>query len=229
MTTKANTVIAAIANKLVEFKWNCTSRTATICKIFRLLGKDWNDIANLKNFLQDEKNRMKEYDFNQYYGSEIISTLDELIAAVEKNKTNKTVFSTEILVGMRIRTALKENYLYREFNWDNYVTLEEHGMLDVMGDFDTYFRGKVEKVHKVHESRYVIVETSRHPFDYDKQRTKWKEPAETNFYAYTKNDKGVYRDMSTVYRTFEDALFSVICPTFSGAMSALLRESKRED
>lgn len=238
MKTKAEKVdtfaeVSNLANKLINYEWNCRSRSGNATKIIRLLGKDWTDVDNMRSFLMGEQKRMDKYDFGQYYGSTIIDTLDELIAAAQLHKkTTGVIGVTENeIIGLAIQIAIKNNFTYKEFNWKNYDILKVNDLLDAIGDFNTYFRGDVTKVHKVYNDKFIVVETSIHPFDFDKQRTKFKEPAETNFYAYIKDEKvekGVYRNDSTVYNTFEDALVSVMCPQFSSAISALIKISKEE-
>lgn len=236
MKTKAEKIdtfaeVMNLANKLINYEWNCRSRSGNATKIIRLLGKDWLDVDNMRNFLVGEQKRMKnKYDFDQYYGATIIDTLDELIAAAHLHKKTVGELGTPEngIIGHAIQTAIKNNFTYNEFNWKNYDILKANDMLDVISEFNTYFRGDVTKVHKVYNDKFIVIETSRHPFDYDKQRTKFKEPAETNFYSFNKDDKEVYRHNSSVYNTFEDALVSVMCPQFSSAISALIQISKEK-
>lgn len=217
-----------LISTLINYKWNCTNRTGIITRFIRIMGAEFSNLQAMLEHLEAEQTRMDgdkhSYGFNNYYGQGIIQTMKDIIALAPKLANDNTVFPGEQIVGMNIRKAFKNSYLYKDFNWDNFESLREAGMLSVVGEFDTDFRGNIAKIHKVHEEKYAIVETKRFPFDYDKQKYKRNEPEEINFYAFNKTDKG-YQHSSTVYHTFEDALFSVICPTYSSAMSALLAQS----
>lgn len=223
---KLSNELDTLITTLIFYKWNCTSLSSVVTRFIRILGPEFSNLQAMFNFLKAEQIRMTissgTYGFNNYYGSGILETMDNIMKLAPKLVNDNTVLSAEQIVGIRIKKAFKDSYCHKEFNWDNFNVLREVNMMESLHEFDTNFRGDIKKVHKVHEDRYVIFETKRLPFG------EKKGPLETNFYAFNKTDKG-YRHDATCYNTFEDALFSVMCPTYSRAMSALLAQSKTQD
>jgi hypothetical protein len=171
METETKNAAWELANKFVNCKMNCnTDHNPT--RILRLLGPKHNDITSLRNDFIEQKERLDKegvYEFERWYSKDIVKILDELIEEV--GKRNTAPHNINEVVGGFIVTALKEGSMFRRFNWSNYDILKKEDLFTLFSEFDCDFRGDITVCHKV-GGKYVVIETERHPFDYDKQRYK---------------------------------------------------------
>ena len=214
---------AQLAVNFVSCSMNC-DKEHNPTKILRLLGSDLNDIAALKKFFSEEKERLDKkgpHEFSHWYDKDIISHLNELIKQVKKE--NNTGRYDNDIVGEIIIRALKEGHMFQKFNWNNYYKLLQEKMFSLFSEFDTDFRGDIITCHNVAD-KYVVIETERYPFD--KQRYKTQEPKEKHFYS-TEVRGGILRTTSTMFHTFEAALFHTMNSHQYSAMNILF-ESKKD-
>lgn len=229
--TKRATHYTDLARKFVTCKMNCTRMEYNPTKILKLLGSNFADIDTLREEFINEKIRMDKegrHDFNQYYTPDISAILDELIENVKKNYNSKmAIWSVECTIGHIIVNALKNEPLFRNFNWSNYNMLRENELTNLFSEFDSDFRGDIVKCHKV-GGKYIVIETERYPFDYDKQRYKTREPKEKQFYS-TEVRKGKLYLTSTMFHSFEAALFHTMAPSQYSAMTILFEAANKED
>lgn len=214
-----------LANKFVNCKMNCnTDHNPT--RILSFLGPKHNDITSLRNYFVEQKARIDKegaYEFERWYTKDIINILDELIDEV--GKRNTAPHEINDVIGGFIVTALKEGSMFRRFNWDNYNKLAAEDLFTLFSEFDSEFRGDIVTCHKV-GGKYVVIETECHPFDYTKQRYKTQEPKEKQFYSTEIRGEHL-RLTSTVFHTFEAALFHTMNPHQYSAMNILF-ESKQD-
>lgn len=216
-----------LTNKVLLGKWNSTSKTHTATTILNHLGPKKDGVQSLVKMIEERKAKMDKYAFQTYYGT-TLEDLQALIKAVEDTRNENTIQSTDLIVGEFLYSGIRNSIVFSELRWENYDFLKKEKLSSIFGHFDTYFRGDVVQIHRIKNEAYLIVETKKHPYDYDKQRTKWKEPTETAFYFFTKDENGKFQNNSYSFSTFEDALFHAVCPSYAGAMSALYKQSLNE-
>lgn len=212
-----------LADKFVTCKMNC-SIEHNPTKILKLLDSNESNFEALRNFFVEEKERddkRKSYEFERYYTKDIIEILDALKEAVRESFKPQAVFSLDDVVGSKIYIALKNNVLFRGFNWGNYSKLKEERLTSLIGDFDCDFRGDITAVHYV-GGKYVVIQTQRMPFDKKAPRV-----METCFYSteVRKNDRLYLTNFG--WDTFEAALFHTMAPSQSSAMHILFEASKK--
>ena len=223
-----------LAKQFVNCKMNCdTHHNPTV--LLRLLGPKHNDITSLRNEFIEQKERLDKkggaYEFGHWYTADIVKILDELIEEVGKRKP--TPHETNEMVGAFIVTALKEGAMFRGFNWYNYEKLVAEDLHSLFNEFDSDFRGDILTCHKVGGEyilggKYVVIETEQYPFGSKKQKYKTREPKEKKFYS-TEYRKDRLFTTSTVFNTFEAALFHTMAPSQYSAMNILFEAAKKEE
>ena len=229
MATKTKITAAALAEKFVNCKMNCNLEHNPT-RILKLIGPKYNDIPSLRKYFVEQKKRLDKegkYEFERWYTKDVISILDKLIKAVKEEEP--TGHPVNDVIGAMIVNALKNGGMFRKFNWNNYQTLVAEDLFSLFTEFDTDFRGDIVACHKV-GGKYVVIETERHPFDYDNQRYKTREPKEKQFYSTEFRGKKPFQALcmtNTVFNTFEAALFHTMNPHQYSAMNILF-ESKND-
>lgn len=228
--TTRNQKLRELAERFVNSKMNSERRNNPSI-IIRQLGKSLNDIQALRNHFVEQKARLDKegkYEFERYFDKDIIQTFDELVDAVKAGKPSAPV--EEVVSGFIIE-ALHSGHLFHGFKWKNLDALIEADLFNLMYEFDSDFRGDIVTCHNV-GGKYIVIETERHPFDYDKQRNKTHEPKEKQFYSTELRGKGAAKKLyltSTVFNSFEDALFHTMAPSQYSAMSILFTAANKED
>lgn len=229
MATKTKTTPKELAERFVNCKMNCdTHHNPSV--IIRLLGKSLNNINAIRKYLVEQKARLDkegEYEFQRWYSSDIIEIFDELVETVKKDKPSAPV--DEVVSGFLIEAL--HGFRFGGFRWQNLDALIEADLFSLFHEFDSDFRGDIVECHKV-GGKYVVIETERHPFDYDKQKYKTHEPKEKQFYSTELRGKGADKKLyltNTVFNSFEDALFHTMVPSQYSAMSILFTAANKED
>lgn len=226
METKSKSTQKELAAKLVNCKMNCR-RDYNPTRILGLLGPNENDIVSLRNYFIEEKEKLDKkgpYEFSQWFDKDVVKILDELIDSVDSPVAGEG--SKNETIGYIIVKALKEDSLFRRFEWDNYHFLVKEGLFTLFSEFDSDFRGNIVACHKV-GGKYIVIETERHPFDYDKQRYKTNEPKNKQFYS-TEIRGEQLRLTSMVFNTFEAALFHTMAPSQYSAMEILFEAANKK-
>lgn len=227
MKTTVNTSIKELATKFVTCKMNCDIEHNPT-KILRLIGPDFSNISDLRDFIVAEKKRMNKengFEFNNYYTPEIIDILDELCEEVVKGYNPQAIWSVDHTIGYQIVIAIKNNILFKKFNWNNYNVLNEAKLISLFPEFDTDFRGDITVCHKV-GGKYVVIETESHPYDFDNQKRKTQEPKEKKFYSTEIRHERLC-STNTVFDTFESALFHTMFPRHYSAVITLFESNSK--
>ena len=150
---------------------------------------------------------------------------------VDAVKAGKSSAPVEEVVSGFIIEALHSGHLFHQFNWKNLDVLIKADLFNFMHAFDSDFRGDIVTCHKV-GGKYIVIETERHPFDYDKQKYKTHEPKEKQFYSTELRGKDAVKKLyitNSVFNSFEDALFHTMAPNQYSAMSILFTAANKED
>lgn len=228
--TSSKEQIRELAEKFVNSKMNSERRNNPSI-IIRQLGKSLNDIQALRKHFVEQKARLDKegkYEFERYYNKDIIQIFDELVESVKASKPSAPI--EEVVSGFIIE-ALEKGHDFSRFNWKNLDALIEADLFSLMYEFDSDFRGDIVTCHNV-GGKYIVIETERHPYDYDKQRYKTNEPKEKQFYSTEFRGKKPFQKLyltSTVFHSFEDALFHTMAPSQYSAMSILFTAANKED
>lgn len=212
-----------VATKVISQPFNRSDRNAAASFILKNIGKHLNGINIFINDLEKEREKMakgvvgKFDDFGHYYGKTLLDEMKELVAVSQEVLTSKSVCTAKEIAGYALLNAMKANGAFSNFNWKNYEILRKNNYLNLLSDFSTSFRGDIVEFHNVYNEKYIVIETVS---------TRKEEVGEPKFYCVMKNEKGISYLESYVFSKFEDALFYVMCPQYSAAMTALLRQSK---
>lgn len=216
MEAKVKSTPAELAAQFVNCKMNCGIEHNPT-KILRLLGKGLNDITSLRNYFIEEKERLDKNDkheFSQWYDKDIVKILDELIDS-----------TPTIGAGLIIVQALKDGHMFRKFSWNNYNKLVAEDLYSLFGEFDSDFRGDITVCHKV-GGKYVVIETEQYPFG-SKPHT--KRIKEKKYYSTEYRKDKVLRTTSTVFDSFEAALFHTMAQSQYLAMNILFEAANKEE
>lgn len=217
--------VSAAAEKVMSHSFNrrMDNKTSIAAFVLSRLGANLDKVDDLLTFLKEERERMKKGvvmrsdDFGHYYGKTLIEDIEELVKTVEDTRTEKTVFPTKEIVGQALYLAIKNNFMFRDFNFKNYEFLRRNNLVNLISDFNTNFRGDIVELHESYNGKYKVIETLG---------TRKGEVGETKFYIVQKHKSGENYLDNCVYRSYEDAFFALVCPQYSSAMSALLIQSK---
>lgn len=128
----------AVAEKLIHMKLNRTSAQYRGPFVVELLVK-----GTLLKFMEQEFNRLvRDGDFEHYYGANFhtILALAHVLENVEDDPNREKAIAAVIHAH-----SLKHGPAFR----NNFYQLQKHGMLRVLNDFATDFRGMVFDVTKV--------------------------------------------------------------------------------
>lgn len=200
-------------------RWNTTSVEATITKILiclnsykhQLIGKWMPLYEEVTNDYNSKKTGSKQYVENFYRA---VMKLEETMHKDGWSYVNNAIDDNSVDVLMAFLDVAKTKFSLR-YNWDNYDFIKSNIGLSyrLLSDFDTNFRGKIEKFHNINDT-YKIIETKK--FNNEEGVKAW----ESSFYNI--NDSGTY------YSTFNDALICTMFGRFSNAAIVLFQTMEQE-
>jgi hypothetical protein len=125
--------------KLFSSKWNYAWGKTDVYLISLFYKKG--GFSGLYDYIVSEKERSKSDDFINYYSSDLIETLERAKTDLKDEDFREYIFKSHNV----------------SFNKNNFIKLEEHGLLKYYYDFGNLFRGNIECYHKIGD--YGIVET----------------------------------------------------------------------
>lgn len=214
-----NVFIDSFINGSDYNRWNTTTVEATITKILiclnsykhQLIGKWMPFYEEITNDYNIKKTDSKQYVENFYRA---VMKLEETMHKDGWSFINNAIDDNSIDVLLAFIDVAKTKFSLR-YNWDNYDFIKSNIGLSyrLLSDFDTNFRGKIQKFHNINDT-YKIIETKK--FNNDADVKGW----ETNFYNV--NDGGTY------YNTFNDALICTMFGRFSNSAIVLFEKSEEE-
>jgi len=180
-----------------------------ISKIISLINED-----KFFSFFENEFNRMTKYKFEEYYGSEVLALIKIIKTTLEnlyESVGTKELLNIKDILLNWAESAWRSTF---DFEWENYDTLKKANYLDIIKEFDTDFRGRIQRIETVN-NKYVVIDAI-------------DEAGESKYYSYRLVDKKVKKTNSNVYPTYEESLIGVMLPreTFYDAMVTLYKQAQ---
>jgi hypothetical protein len=157
---------------------------------------------------------MTKYKFEEYYGSEVLALIKIIKTTLEnlyESVGTKELLNIKDILLNWAESAWRSTF---DFEWENYDTLKKANYLDIIKEFDTDFRGRIQRIETVN-NKYVVIDAI-------------DEAGESKYYSYRLVDKKVKKTNSNVYPTYEESLIGVMLPreTFYDAMVTLYKQAQ---
>lgn len=188
--------------------WNTTRQSATLIKVIRGLLR-----GDLMKKVREEFNSSE----NMYlYMGDFYKEITKInkLFNIDKNSIEYMFKLKRTMFPQKNRMDVLTNSIL----YSNFTILQNEGLLEkYINEFNGYFRGEIKDVLRIPHSDIIIFECHQKPFSNEKQYH-WNEPDEIKFYSN--------KNISYVWRTFEDCLFNAMFPQHSNSVIALYNLEK---